>query len=72
MILEWSAIALTDVASGFEIPSEGKSQPIGQSPCHKPDTFGQPYAPQCLFIWSGAGCEIYGNEEDDADWKGER
>ena len=72
MILEWSAIASTDVASETKIPSEGKSQPIGQSPCHKPDTFGEPYPPQCLFIWSGAGCEIYGNEEDDADWKGER
>lgn len=67
MILEWSASAPTYVAFESEIPSEGKSQPIGQSPCHKPDTFGQPYSPQRLFIWSRARCEIYGNEEDDAD-----
>lgn len=72
MILEWSVTALTYAASRTEIPSEGKSQPICQPPCNKPDTFGQPYAPQCLFVWSGTGCEIYGNEENDADWKGER
>ncbi len=71
MILGRSAMVPGPVAVQIELPSEGKGQPIGQSPCDKPDTFGQPYSPQCLFIWSGAGCEVYGDEEDDADGEGE-
>ena len=72
MSLEWSATALTDVTLQTRVPSEGKGQPIGQSPCDKPDTFGQPYSSQCFFIWSRARCEVYGDEQYDADRKGER
>lgn len=53
------------------VPSEGEGQPIGQSPCHQPDTFGQPYSPQCLVIRSRARCEVYGDQKYDADREGE-
>ena len=69
--LEWSATVPRYEALETEIPSEGKCQPIGQPPCHQPDTFWQPYPPQCLFIRSRAGGEVYGNEEYDTDREGE-
>ena len=72
MTLVWSATAAIEVALQDGVPSESKGQPIGHSPCHKHDTFGQPYPPQCLFIWSGARCEVYWDKENDADWEGER
>ena len=53
------------------IPREGESEPVGQSPCHEANAFRQPYAAQSLFIWPGAGSEIDGNEEYDANGEGE-
>lgn len=69
--LEWSAMAPTYGALQADVPSEGKCQPIGQSPCHKPDAFWQPYSPQRLLIRSRAGGEVYRDKKYDADGKGE-
>lgn len=72
MTLRWSASAPQLVVSQTRVPSEGEGQPVGQPPCDQPDSFGQPYSPQCLFIWSRARCEVYGDQKYDADGEGER
>ena len=71
MSLGRSVYASTLEGLVMAIPCEGEGEPVGQSPCHEANPFGQPYAAQSLFIWPGAGSEIYGNEEYDANGESE-